>query len=118
VAESIFQFLDSDRFHGPNVALRRYRVNRKTGAAGSVLQFVGGLGERESRGSKDILGFGQNPRPDERRERLRGHELHPSSEALLEQVGQVQEAIERLRARRKLYEEVDVAVGPSLIPQD
>src|SRR6185295_1771871 len=65
---------------------------------------------RKSRGSKDILRFGQDPRPDERREGLRRDEVHSTAESSFQEVEKCKKAIECLGPREELNEEIKIAV--------
>jgi hypothetical protein len=58
------------------------------------------------------LRFCQDMRPNEWRKRLRRDELYRTPEALFEEVGKRKKPVERLGAGGKLYQEVDIAVGP------
>jgi hypothetical protein len=68
--------------------------------------------------SKDILRFGQNSRSDQRREPLRRDQLDPAFEAIFEQVEKSRKTVECLGARRKLHQQVDIAVGAGLTTQN
>ena len=59
-----------------------------------------------ARHSKDILRFGENTRPDERREGLGRHQLDATTETGFEKLGQGEKALERLAAGRERDKEV------------
>ncbi len=62
--------------------------------------------------------FCQDVRPDERRKRLRRNEFHTAPETIFKKFGKRKKTIERLGTRRKLHQEVDVAVRPGFATQD
>jgi hypothetical protein len=70
---------------------------------------------RKSCGSKDIFRFREDARPQEWRQSLDCHKLHPAPETFFEQLGKSEETGVRLGAREKLDQEVDITVetGPA-----
>jgi len=76
------------------------------------------LGRSLRLGTKDILRFCEDSRSDERRERLRRHELHSSSKTVFEELRKDEEVLVRLGTGRKLHEQIDITVWAGVAAQN
>jgi hypothetical protein len=74
--------------------------------------------EVNSRGSKDILRFRQDSRPQEWRQIFQRDELDAATETCFEQLEQREKVVVSLGARRELNQEIDFAVGAGFAARD